>query len=633
MPGTTTDTMRGAAAPTRWLARLERGAAGPGTPLAAGRNGRLVLLAPDGSAPATAVRGATGVVLWGDLDNAAELAARHGLPPATDAAAIVMAVFQRHGKGLPGQLKGRHVVIVYDAEEDLFLAARDRVGMVPLYRRTVDGATEYVIDVDAFALSSDRRPEVNVATAAAYLGLVRSRLEETFLEGVERVPPGHVLTVEGGAESVTRHWLPPPVGAGADWVTADELPLFGHLLDAAVAKPLERGRGGIFLSGGLDSVSVAAAAVEHSRRHQRDLPVALSLLFPQAVSEEAVQRGVARSLGLELIALGFDDVLGEKGLILAGLELSAGLAAPLQNVWTPAYDTLTQVGRQHGIANVLTGGGGDEWLTVTPLIAADYIARGDVRGLFSYLFAMSRSHNLPQRQLWRNVLWTNGTRPLLSAAASRARARLLPGRTAARRRREVDARVAGLPAWFAPDPHVRASVVARLEERLSAPTAPTPLGPGGRYFREMSVTLDHPLFALDIEEIFADGLRNGAPHWDIYWDADLIEFLYRVPPSLLNRGGRSKAMVRADIARRLPDFGFETQRKLVSRDFFTERFFAELPRARRQLGDLEALARLGLIDLMSVRAHIDEAQSVTSAAHVDVIWRLMSLEAWARSRA
>lgn len=618
---------------TRWLVRLERGAAGPGTTLASGPHGRLTVVSPDMGALATAASGATGLLFWGDLDNAADLAQDLGLPTGTHAAAVVLAAFRRHGRALSTALKGRHVVLAYDGDTDLFLAARDRVGMVPLYRREVNGTSEFVVDVDAFGMSSDRRPGVNVELAAAYLALVSMGLEETFLEGVERVPPGHVLTIEGDSRSLTRHWLPPPVGAGADWITVDELPRFGALLDAAVAKPLGRGRGGIFLSGGLDSVSVAAAAVEHSRRNDLELPVALSLLFPQAVSEEEIQRGVARSLGLELVALGFDDVLGDKGLILAGLELSSELAAPLQNVWTPAYDALTQIGRQHGITNVLTGGGGDEWMTVTPLIAADLIARGDVRGLFAYLAVMSRSHNIPKLHLWRNVLWTHGTRPVLYSAASRARGRLFPGQIAERRRREVDARIAALPDWVAPGPDVRASLISRLEARLAAPATPAPLGPGGRYFREMRVTLDHPLFALDIEEIFADGHRNEAPHWDIYWDADLIEFLYRVPPSLLNRGGRSKGIVRADIARRFPDFGFATQRKLVSRDFFTERFFTELPAARRQLGDLEALSRLGLIDLMSVRAQIDEALAVTSATQVDIIWRLMSLEAWVRSHA
>src|SRR5690606_21694300 len=141
--------------------------------------------------------------------------------------------------------------------------------------------------------------------------------------------------------------------------------------------------------------------------------VALSLLFPHGVNEETTQRGVANGLGLELVALEFDDAVGPGGLLQAGLDLSQGLAAPLQNVWTPAYDALTAVGREHGIENVLTGGGGDEWLTVTPLIAADYLQRGEFGALFAYLGVLSRSLNLQRRHLWRNVLWSNGARPLL----------------------------------------------------------------------------------------------------------------------------------------------------------------------------------------------------------------------------
>src|SRR5690606_38354158 len=284
---------------------------------------------------------------------------------------------------------------------------------------------------------------------------------------------------EGRSRYQERHWLPPPVGAGADWVAPTELPRFGELLDAAVARPLSRGRGGIFLSGGLDSVSVAAAAVDYSRRHVQEPPVALSLLFPQAVSEEHVQRGVARTLGVELVSMSFDEALGERGLLRRGIDLSASLAAPLQNVWTPAYDILTRAVRERGITNVLTGGGGDEWLTVTPLIAADYLARGDLKGLFGYLGALGRSLNIPKHQLWRSVLWNNGARPLLYGAAARTRARYRPDEARRRRQRALAARLAALPAWVAPDAELRGRLIARVQDRYAAPREAPSSDPGG----------------------------------------------------------------------------------------------------------------------------------------------------------
>src|SRR5690606_23917621 len=530
-------------------------------------------------------------------------------------------------------LKGRHVVIAYDASADLLVAARDRVGLVPLFRRESEGALEFSVALDAFDRLTGSRTKMDPELAAAYLSNVTMELHETFLKGVERIPPGHVMVIQRSDREVVRHWLPPPPGAGAEWVHENELPRFGELLDAAVAKPLSRGRGGIFLSGGLDSVSVAAAAIDFSRREGQPLPVALSLLFPQAVSEEHVQRGVAESLGIELVALNFDEALGDRGLLRRGLDLSAELGAPLQNVWTPAYDILTQAGRERGIENVLTGGGGDEWLTITPLIAADYLARGEIGPLFSYLRALGRSLDIAPRHLWRNVLWVNGARPLLQDLVGWARSRYFPAHAARRRERALSGRLAALPEWVAPDPVLRRRLVERVRVRHESASVKAPLGPGGRYFNEMKVSLNHPLFALDLEEIFEDGVRNRAPHWDIYWDADLIEFVYRVPPRLLNQGGRSKGLVRNDVAKRFPDFGFATQKKLISRDFFVERVFDAARPAIPRLGGFPTLTAAGIGDDVRIGGVVDEATGVRDATHVDRLWRLMSLEAWARSRA
>lgn len=617
---------------TGWVVRFERGAAGPGAAVVSGPRGRLALLTTGSPGPLVATSGGRGLVLWGDLDNLAELRARYGLDERQHEAEVALAAFARLGRQLPTALKGRHVVIAYDAANDLLLAARDRVGLVPLFRRRAAGALEFSVAIDAFDELTGSRATMDRERAAAYLSNVTLDLRETFLEGVERVPPGHVLLVAGGEAEESRHWLPPPAGAGADWVTEDELPRFGELLDAAVARPLRKGRGGIFMSGGLDSVSVAAAAIDFSRREGRDLPIGLSLLFPQQVSEEPIQRGVAQALGIELVALDFDRALGERGLLRRGLDLSPQLGAPLQNVWTPAYDILTAAGRELGVEQVLTGGGGDEWLTVTPLIAADYLARGDLLALFEYARALGRSLDIPLHLLWRNILWTNGARPLLHGLVSRARSRYLPAQAVRRGERALAQRLEALPTWVAPDLELRRRLVERVSARYRPGSSTAPLGPGGRYFNEMKVSLNHPLFALDVEEIFEDGRRNHAPHWDIYWDADLIEFLYRVPPRLLNSGGRSKGLVRAEVARRFPEFGFATQKKLVSRDFFVERFFAEVGPAFAELGGFTTLAEVGLVDPVAAQAVIDEAAAVTEATRVDRIWRLLSLEAWARSR-
>ncbi|MFO7544716.1 MAG: asparagine synthase-related protein [Trueperaceae bacterium] len=617
----------------------------------AGAN-RLVVSGPAGSLtlrlvanaepPSVASDGSVGAVLWGDVYFQDELRRVLGLARDAGRAAIAVAAYRRWGEALPTKLVGRFAIVLYDAHEDRLMAVRDRVGMVPLFRRALgrDGGMaggdaavghDFALSADAFANAGDGKPALDLEVVAAFLARLRPDLPETFLDGVKRVPPGHVLVMEAGEERTTRHWFPPVVGEDTDWVKESDLPRFGELLDQAVARALQGEPAAIFLSGGLDSVSVAAAAAERCAREGTPAPLALSLLFPDDVSEEHLQRGVAEKLGFDLIAIPLEEALGSRGLLAAGLDLAARLPSPQQNVWSPAYDRLSGEGILRGARSILTGGGGDEWLTVSPLIAADYLRRGQVAALVRYIVALRRSLDIRTRHLTRNVLWTNGAKPLLRGALHDARERLVPGSKAARRRRDLEARVAELPRWIGPGA-VRSALADRVLRRVPMASPSRPAERRSLYFREARANLDHPLFALDVEEIYETGRRVGAPQFDVYWDADLVEFLYRVPPHLLNRGGRSKGLVRDDLARRFPGFGFDRQKKLVSRNFFAETIFREGPAAWKELGGAEALAGHGLVDAAGVDAFVRDTFDVRDVRAIDQVWRLMSLEAWVRPR-
>lgn len=625
---------------------LSGDAAGAGAErlVVAGPSGALTIrLAANAEPPSVAKDGSVGAVLWGDVYFQDELRRVLGLERGAGRAAIAVAAYRRWGEALPAKLVGRFAIVLYDANQDRLMAVRDRVGMVPLFRRALgrgggmtDGGAvaghEFALTADAFANAGEGMPAPDLEVVAAFLARLRPDLPETFLDGVTRVPPGHVLVMEAGKERTTRHWFPPVVGEDTDWVNESDLPRFGELLEQAVARALQGEPAAIFLSGGLDSVSVAAAAAERCAREGSPPPLALSLLFPDDVSEEHLQRGVAEKLGFDLIAIPLEEALGPRGLLAAGLELAARLPSPQQNVWSPAYDRLSGEGIRRGARSILTGGGGDEWLTVSPLIAADYLRRGQAGALVRYIVALRRSLDIRTRHLARNVLWTNGAKPLLRGAVHDAREVLVPGSKAARRRRDLEARVAELPAWIGPGADLRAALEDRVLRRVPMASPRRPAERRSLYFREARANLDHPLFALDVEEIYETGRRVGAPQFDVYWDADLVEFLYRVPPHLLNRGGRSKGLVRDDLARRFPGFGFDRQKKLVSRNFFAETIFREGPGVWEDLGGAQALAGHGLVDATGADAFVRSTLDVRDVRGIDQVWRLMSLEAWLRPR-
>ena len=161
--------------------------------------------------------------------------------------------------------------------------------------------------------------------------------------------PGHALTWRAGESSVGRYFDPLSPGRPVQWLSDPEVEQFGEMLDQSVTRCLEISPAAIFLSGGLDSVSVAAVAADASARMGLPPPLALSLRFPHPDVDEAdIQRRVAAQLGLPLVLLDLEEAVGPEGIFPAGLELCRTWPAPQLNPWLPAYCRLALEGRDRG---------------------------------------------------------------------------------------------------------------------------------------------------------------------------------------------------------------------------------------------------------------------------------------------
>ena len=82
------------------------------------------------------------------------------------------------------------------------------------------------------------------------------------------------------------------------------------------------------------------------------------------------------------------------------LALNHEFAAPLLNTWQPAYLALARRARLDGVRTILTGEGGDEWLTVTPYLSADLIRRGALVELAQFFGTLLRSYSVAPACDW-----------------------------------------------------------------------------------------------------------------------------------------------------------------------------------------------------------------------------------------
>lgn len=538
------------------------------------------------------------------------------------AADFVLGAYLRRGAEALAELRGAYALAIWDGADGSVLCARDQAGTHPLFYS--DAGEELLVSSSTEALL--RHPSVprrlNRTALADHLchGYPQA-LDETFYAAIKRLPPGHALRQDAAGRQTYRYWDPAPPGELVQWATEDELERLEELVRRAVERCLGLGPAGIYLSGGADSATVAAFAAAGSRTRRLPAPLALSLLFPHPeCNEEAVQRAVAAQLGLPQVVASFDEAVGAGRLLAAALELSSRWPSPLLNLFEPGFQHLGAEARRRGCEVVLTGGGGDEWFALSPGHAQEFLRSFDLAGLYRLWEARRRYLPAPALSVLRGLVWRGGLRALLREAAMRRAPRALG---AYRRRGGAE----WIPRWIASDRGLRHELYERAEALAGEPLL------GDRYLLEKSLTLDHPLEAIGMEETHAAGERLGIRVLQPLRDPDLVDLLYRTPPKLLIRGGREKAPMRDLLASRLPAFGGEWPKTVFMDGFLSSVMLEQGPEAWRWLGGVPALTELGVVEPKRLRVFVERCLSGQGAWHELMrVWTILSTEAWLRPR-
>jgi asparagine synthase (glutamine-hydrolysing) len=581
-----------------------------------------------GLAEAPGCRAIFGGVLYDRAELASCLAAR--LPRDASDAELVGQAYLAWGEDALARLRGAFALVIWDRRKNQVLCARDPLGMHPLFYAETAGALLLSPSIDTLLRQPGVSSELNRAGMVDALARRWIAREETYFTNVRRVLPAHALWFGPGGRRMRRYWDPAPRDRDIAWIPDEEVqPRFDALLDQAVGRRLALGPAGIFLSGGLDSATIAARAADICRRDGRQPPLALSIDFPDPYSERTVQRGVAAALGMPQVQIPFGEAAGADGIFAAGLELSRSLPAPLFNPWAPAYVRLMRDARHQGCRVILTGEGGDEWLGVSPHIAADLIRSMDLVGAYRLWRSHARWYPSVRWGTVHGMLWDFVLRPKLRNAwrgtaavlhrLSRRHPRLGPGGAA-----NAMLRVAPEP-WIAPDSALRAQVAHRLEESWRAATPPG--GAPSAYLQDLWARLDSPRPWLSLEENFILGRRNGVSIHDPLWDVDLVDLLVGVRPQVRSRDGVSKALVRSGLGARFPGLGFETQSKSALGTLIQSLTAAEAGKAARALGGRWALAELGIVDSRRAAEFLEHPAPEKSWR----VWDIVNLEVWARA--
>jgi asparagine synthase (glutamine-hydrolysing) len=278
---------------------------------------------------------------------------------------ILVHLYEEYGDHLVDHLDGMFAFAIWDVRRDRLLLARDRCGEKPLYYAQIAGSLFYASELRALLPEMPRR-RLNHKALAQYLLLDYIPAPDSIVEGIHKLPPGHLAVYAGGQLQVRQYWrLPyaPKLSLGFA-EAADELRerLFASVKRRLVSDvPL-----GAFLSGGLDSSSLVALMAEAGARDVQTFAVAVDA---PSFDEGAYASAVADLMGtthheIRLRASDMSSLLAESARYLD---------EPLADASVVPTFLLSSFTRQH-VTVALSGDGGDEILGGYPTYLAHRLA-------------------------------------------------------------------------------------------------------------------------------------------------------------------------------------------------------------------------------------------------------------------
>lgn len=296
------------------------------------------------------------LVANGEIYNYRELgkelaAAGHRFRSSCDSEVILHA-YEEWGDDCVLHLRGIFAFAIWDARRRRLLLARDRLGVKPLYWWRRPGGLAFASEPRALNAHPEFRAELDREAFAHYLAYRYVPGELSAYAGVRKLGAGQRLILERGSPRCERWWRPTYTPRIHDPREACEAVREG-LDDAVRAQLASDVPVGVFLSGGLDSSAVAAAA----RRARGDALPAFTIGFDEAGKDERpYARLAARHLGAAL----HERRLDAATLRAALPELFELHDEPFWDDSSLATSAVARLARQHDTPVVLTGDGGDE---------------------------------------------------------------------------------------------------------------------------------------------------------------------------------------------------------------------------------------------------------------------------------
>jgi asparagine synthase (glutamine-hydrolysing) len=522
---------------------------------------------------------------------------------------VLLEGFVHFGPDVLNWLNGIFAFAILEIESGEMFLARDQLGIKPLYWAAGKFGVAFSSEIKALIAVAPIDRTIDRVAVEQHLTYVWSPGERTLFEGVKKLEPGTAMIVrDGRVARQWSYWSSPRYAPKTDWTKNDCAQALGDCVTDAVQRQLIADVPvGAFLSGGIDSTAIVAAA----RERQPDIRCYTMAIKGGTIGEMTDDLQYARIAAKEL-GVSLTEIDVSPSDIINNIErMVFELDEPLADPACLNLRFMAEAARRDGVKVLLSGTGGDDLMSgYRRHVASKY------NGFWDYI---------PQGA--RNAVsgWSSSARQ--SSAASRQVKKYL--RDVHRSR---DERIASLFAWCQPE-------VARslMLDPATDPTRPFGVlqqqldGLSGMPDIEKCLELDRRFFLADHNLPYTDkmGMAVGTEIRVPLLDLEMVKFAATIPAEWKCNGRHLKWMFKQSQIGRVPDVIMNRPKTgfgVPLRGWLNEEL---LPMAQDMLSP-ETIKRRGLFEPEAMsRLFADNAAGRVDATYT--LFSAMCVEMWCKN--
>jgi asparagine synthase (glutamine-hydrolysing) len=265
----------------------------------------------------------------------------------------ILDLYEKHGAALFDLVVGDFAVAIVDTTRGEVMLGLDRMGIRSIYFAVTSGG-EVIFGPAGAGIATHALIKASLSRQALfdYMNFHMVPGPHTVFSGVQKLRPGHLAIIDGTGVKLRRYWR--PIFTHSSSKSLEELSVeLKKRLRAAVQRCNPSDRTGAFLSGGLDSSSVAGMLGVVQGKAAKTFTIGFG-------EEGYDELGFARLAVRHFQAEAHEQLIGPKDIIDAIPVLAAGFDEPFGNSSAVPTYCCARLAKSAGVDQMLAGDGGDE---------------------------------------------------------------------------------------------------------------------------------------------------------------------------------------------------------------------------------------------------------------------------------